>query len=171
MTDTIAAMRLARECGAHTLAITNMMGSQITREVDSVLYTRAGLEGGVARRAVENSGQGPALDMRANRHPGNIQQRRREIGIRLALGAQRRDVFKLVIGHGLLLALLGVAIGTGGAFALTGLIKSLLYGVSPTDATTFVLVSVLLTGVALLACYIPARRATKVDPMIALRYE
>ena len=101
----------------------------------------------------------------------SVAQRTHEIGIRLALGAQRRDVFKLVIGQGLVLALVGVLIGAACAFAMTRLITGLLYEVSPTDSPTFVFVSVLVTVVALLACWVPARRATKVDPLIALRYE
>jgi putative ABC transport system permease protein len=101
----------------------------------------------------------------------SVAQRTHELGIRLALGAQRSDVFRLVVGQGLVLALIGVAIGVVGAFAVTRLISGLLYGVSPTDSLTFVLVSVLVTGVAMLASYIPARRATKVDPLVALRYE
>jgi len=101
----------------------------------------------------------------------SVAQRTHEIGIRLALGAQRRDVFKLIVGQGLILAVLGVSIGALGAFAVTRLITSLLFSVSPTDAATFVLVSVLMTVVAMFACYIPARRATKVDPLVALRNE
>jgi putative ABC transport system permease protein len=101
----------------------------------------------------------------------SVVQRTHEIGIRLALGAQRRDVFKMIISQGLVLALVGVAIGCAGALALTRLLTGLLFGVSPTDVETFVVVSLLLTVVALLACYIPARRATKVDPLEALRYE
>ena len=98
-------------------------------------------------------------------------QRTREVGIRLALGAQTSDVLKLVVRNGMTLTLIGVAIGLAGALALTRLIGSLLFGVTPSDLTTFISASALLIVVALLACYIPARRATKVDPLVALRYE
>ncbi|HUE83017.1 MAG TPA: ABC transporter permease [Pyrinomonadaceae bacterium] len=95
--------------------------------------------------------------------------RRRELGIRLALGAQARDVLKLILRQGMALAIIGIAVGLIGSFALTRVIRTLLFGVTPTDGLTFVLVTGVLALVALFACYIPARRATKVDPMMALR--
>jgi putative ABC transport system permease protein len=100
-----------------------------------------------------------------------VAQSTREIGIRMALGAETRDMLKLVLGQGLLLALTGVAIGLAGALSLTRLLKTLLYDVSATDPVTFALIALLLMFVALLACWIPARRATKVDPIRALRCE
>ena len=100
-----------------------------------------------------------------------VAQRTREIGIRMALGAQLGDVLKLVLNHGVKLTLIGVTLGLVGAYLVTRAITSVLYGVSSTDPVTFGAVSFLLVGIALLACYIPARRATKVDPLIALRYE
>ena len=101
----------------------------------------------------------------------SVVRRVHEMGIRIALGAQRRDVMRLVISQGMLLLAVGMVIGTLGAVAMTRTLASLLYGVRPTDPVTFVAVVVILAGVAFLACYIPARRATRVDPMIALRYE
>jgi putative ABC transport system permease protein len=100
-----------------------------------------------------------------------VTQRTHEVGIRMALGAQQSDVLKMIMGQGLALALIGLAIGMLTAFCLTRLMSGLLYGVSPTDPATFIVIALLLTSVALLACYFPARRAMKVDPMIALRFE
>ena len=101
----------------------------------------------------------------------SVTQRRHEIGVRLALGAEQRDVGRLVVRQGMLLISIGVAGGATAALAITRLMGSLLYGIHPGDPLTFVAVSLLLSAIAIVACYIPARRATKVDPMVALRYE
>ena len=101
----------------------------------------------------------------------SVSQRTREIGIRMALGAQVRDVLKLVVQQGIQMALIGIALGLAIALALTRVLANLLLGVGTTDAVTFVGVVALLIAVALLACYLPARRAARVDPLVALRDE
>jgi putative ABC transport system permease protein len=101
----------------------------------------------------------------------SVTQRTHEIGIRMAIGARPRDVFKMILGQGMKLALIGVVVGLGIAFALTRLMETMLFGVEPTDKLTFAAISIMLITVALLACYLPGRRATKVEPTISLRYE
>jgi putative ABC transport system permease protein len=100
-----------------------------------------------------------------------VSQRTREVGIRMALGANRADVLKMITRQGMRLAAVGVGIGLLLSLALAQVLSSLLIGVSGYDVTTFILVPALLAAVALVACYLPARRATKVDPLVALRYE
>jgi predicted permease len=101
----------------------------------------------------------------------SVSQRTRELGIRISVGAERRDIFKLIVGQGLALSIVGLLCGLVVALAVTRLTANLLYGVSATDPATFIAIALLLLCVTLLACYFPARRATKVDPMIALRVE
>lgn len=100
-----------------------------------------------------------------------VSQRTHEFGVRLALGAKPQDVLQLVLGQGFKIVTAGVFVGVGAGFAITRFMRSLLYGVGPTDPLTFTVVAVLFALVALAACYIPARRASRVDPIVALRYE
>jgi putative ABC transport system permease protein len=101
----------------------------------------------------------------------SVAQRTNEFGIRMAMGAGPRDVLRMVLGQGLVLGIIGVALGAAGALALTRLIRGLLFGISSFDPLTFLVMAALLTAVTLAACWVPARRATRVDPMVALRYE
>jgi ABC-type antimicrobial peptide transport system permease subunit len=101
----------------------------------------------------------------------SVSQRTREIGIRMALGAQRKQVLKLVVRQGMTLTAIGVIVGLAGSLGLTRLMSNLLFGISATDSATFAALSVVLLSVALLACWLPARRASGVDPMVALRAE
>jgi putative ABC transport system permease protein len=101
----------------------------------------------------------------------SVVQQTHEIGVRMALGAQRRDILHMILREGMLLAITGIAIGIGGALGLTRVLRSMLFEIEPTDPATFVGVAIFLTIAALAACYIPARRAMKVDPMAALRHE
>ena len=101
----------------------------------------------------------------------SVTQRTHEIGIRMAIGARPRDVFAMILGHGMKLTLIGVVLGLVAAFAATRLMETMLFGVAPTDLTTFSLISIMLITVAAVACYLPGRRATKVEPTISLRYE
>jgi putative ABC transport system permease protein len=101
----------------------------------------------------------------------SVTQRSHELGIRIAVGASPRDILRLVLGQGVRMTLLGAAIGLVASLAVTRALSSLLFGVSTTDPVTFIVVPVVLAFVAILACYLPARRAMRVDPIIALRYE
>jgi putative ABC transport system permease protein len=100
-----------------------------------------------------------------------VTQRTSEIGIRIALGAEARDIFRLIVGHAARLVLIGAAIGVGGALASSRIVGTLLYGIKPTDPWTFAAIVIVIAGTALLASYLPARRASRVDPLVAIRYD
>jgi putative ABC transport system permease protein len=101
----------------------------------------------------------------------SVSQRTREIGIRIALGAETREVLGLVLRQGMTLAAIGIMVGLGGALAVSRYLENMLFGITPFDGSTFAAVLILLTAISAIACYVPARRATRVDPIIALRYE
>jgi putative ABC transport system permease protein len=104
----------------------------------------------------------------------SVSQRTHEIGIRMALGANRGNVLRMILRQGMVLTIIGIALGLGSAFVVTKYLESLttmLFGVRPRDPWTFAVIAIFLTAVALIACFIPARRATKIDPLVALRYE
>jgi putative ABC transport system permease protein len=101
----------------------------------------------------------------------SVTQRTREIGIRVALGASKREILRWVLKQGMILTIAGVVVGLLGAIGVTWVLRSLLFGIGPIDFVTYGVLAALLTLVALIACYVPARRATKVDPLVALRYE
>jgi ABC-type antimicrobial peptide transport system permease subunit len=176
----VANLMLARSAGREReMAIRSALGVDRDQPISNISTMESVLAGSVAPRRFNmlllSIFAAVALALAAVGIYGvisyTVSQRTQEIGIRLALGARSSDVLRLVVGQGMRLTVVGVAFGLAAAFAVTRLMSSLLYGVSATDRSTFAAIALLLSGVALLACYLPARRATKVDPMIALRCE